>query len=388
MNDYLLKIINEEVERALVLKERVQLPLRFGELNGLATRCRLLLDDRISLLRMCSEDLQDADSDEKSVWRYVRGATRDIEWIEKYGLPPLYYPSNEVGFLNKMMFKMVEEIRLPLEPPAVAPFSTKYYYMAPMVNVIFVPLSEPDFFAHLPDLYHELGHYVSQNMLSELSDSRLKPLAEKYQQSFTSITNHYNSLLVKMQRESEFQDILYLIRLIHSNWKNWIEEFFGDIFATAVLGPAYAWSHLHLSTKLSENIYRLSKVLEETHPSNESRLRMLCYVLNELGFQEDARTVSRKWMEIMMDVWGKPSPEYQYAYPDTLLQNLAKSIIAGMRNCEIAVSSSKTSFITDGSDVRGLMNAAWKNFWDLKPPEYRDWEKQSIKGLRVRLGAS
>ena len=47
MREYLLAIINEEIERAQVLKQRVQLPLTIGELAGLANRCKTILDDRI-----------------------------------------------------------------------------------------------------------------------------------------------------------------------------------------------------------------------------------------------------------------------------------------------------------------------------------------------------
>ena len=319
------------------------------------------------------------------MWRQVRAIIRDIEWTEKYGLPALYYPSKEVDFLNKLMFQMVKEIRLPLEPPSVAPFSTKYYYTAPVVNVVFVPLSEPDFLTHLPDLYHELGHYVSLSMHGEDSDGRLNPLAANYQSAFSAITAHYNNLLTQKIRTSELEDIVYLIRRIFGNWKNWIEEFFGDIFAVGVLGPAYAWSHLHLSTKLSENIFRLSKVLEESHPSNESRMRILNKTLTMLGFESEARSISRKWSEIMGI--GKPKPEYQYAYPDFLLENLARCVIQGMKDCGIIVSSPELLLSKEGADIRVIMNSAWNNYWELDPKDYREWEKQSLSELRKKLHA-
>lgn len=122
-----------------------------------------MLDEHISILQSLRDDISLNNTNERHAWRVSRDVIRNIEVLEKYGTSALYYKSEEVGFLNRPIFRIHNEINLPLEPSSVACLSTNYYYTVRFVNVIFVPLSEPDFLLHLPDLNHGMGHYVSGN---------------------------------------------------------------------------------------------------------------------------------------------------------------------------------------------------------------------------------
>lgn len=376
--NYLNAIIHEEIERALVLKDRMQLPLKYSQLSGLVARCNKLLDLDISQLRGLSQQVSSPRPNPRYAWRSVRSIIRDIEWTEKYGLPALYYQSQEVGFLNGLMFKILREVNLPLEPPAVACLSTSYFYTAPVVDVIFVPLSEADFLLHLPDLYHELGHYTLGAMGNT---KKLQELRANHQGAFAGVTQYYRNLLTQKTRDSAPEGIIELIRRIHSNWKSWIQEFFCDIFAVATLGPAYAWSHLHLSAKTSENVYSLSYVLPQSHPSDESRMRALLMVLRRIGFDKEAEEIEKRWKQVMSP-WGAAPIEYQYAFPDEILEKISELWLSGLTNSGIVIASPAAVNGQTG-EVRPLLNTAWQKFWESSPTDFRKWETDSLKQLRA-----
>lgn len=131
ITDYLDSIIHEEIEHAIILKERMKLPVQYPQLLGLASRCNVLLENDMTSLKQLSKQLSSSEVNLRYVWRSVRNVIREIEWTEKYGIPALYYQTEEVGFLNTLMFRIVQEANLPLQPPAVACLSTSYYYTAP-----------------------------------------------------------------------------------------------------------------------------------------------------------------------------------------------------------------------------------------------------------------
>jgi hypothetical protein len=381
MKEYLVAIIHETIERALFLKDKMRLPLVYPELGGLANRCKTILDERIGSLRQLLELLEADKVDIRYAWLRVRDIIREIEWTESYGIPPLYYQSEEVGLLNSLIFRIHKEINLQLESPSVACLSDKYYYTALFVNVIFVPLSESDCILHLPDLYHEIGHYVSSHRRDE---RKLESLSKKYQEAFNFVTDYYNNLSTQKRRENAPEEIIFLIKRIHSHWKYWIEEFFCDLFALYVLGPAFAWSHLHYCVKKPENIYQLSKILPQTHPSDEARIRMLQIALKRIGFDSESQAIENKWKTIMTP-FGSPLVEYQYAYPNLLLEQIANTILEGIKASEFCIATVDEISNEKQDKIGNKLNTAWKIFWTVKPEEFRCWEKQTLDQLRPKI---
>src|SRR5436309_6826071 len=141
----------------------------------------------------------------------------------------------------------------------------------------------------MPDLYHEIGHCVLENMKSEL---RLKSLLDNYDRSFSRITEHYTLLLKSKRREFGPEETPIVIERIHSRWKTWMIEFFCDLFALYTVGPAYAWSHLHLTMKHCVDIHELSPFEQDEHPSDESRMRILLGGLRHLATDEASHYIN------------------------------------------------------------------------------------------------
>ena len=381
MRAYLESIILEQINRAEELKKKIHYPLKYPELSGLAERCTLILDEQINILRELKRELQSRENcDIRDIFREVRLCIWEISLLEYYGIPPLYLQTPDIGFLNKLMFKIHQEIKLPFPPPTVSCTSGEYYYSHPFTNVIFVPLAEPEFLLHMPDLYHEVGHHVIENMKSEL---RLQPIKQNYLLAFSKVTEYYSRILVNKRRDYAPPDILMAIQRIHSQWKDWIEEFFCDLFALYTLGPAYAWSHLHLTTKKSNDIYELHILQKQTHPSDESRMRILMHALRNLGFAREADEIQSRWFQVAL-FWGNNTvAEYQYAFPDEVLGEIAELVLDAMRVAGFSLASSEIlSRNGQETEIRIVLNRAWQKFWQLQGHEFREWEKSCIQSMR------
>ena len=331
MKNYLQNLISEQVARAEHLKGMIRRPLRFTELESLATRCEYILDQNIdSLNYVLSKLISTPDGDIRTEFRLFRQCEKEIELIEYYGISALYFDNDEIGFLNKLVHKIKLEINLPVPPPAVACFSTRYYHYQPFVNIIFAPLGEAQFMLHLPDIYHEIGHAVIEN---RHNDKRLREISKCYNELGKYVTEYYSKLLLQKQRQSGPQRIPMLIDLIRHQWiKYWIDEIFCDLFALYVLGPAFLWSHMHLTAKKSQNVFDFSDVSIMTHPSDDARYRCMQHGLDRMGFASEGKAIDKIWKTIPLVESGNPSDDYNlYAYPPELLSEIAQIIIAGLQ---------------------------------------------------------
>ena len=378
MNKYLKSIINETIERAEYLKTKINFPLKYSELSGLANRCVKILNDQILILKKILEN-QD-NYTERSAWRNTRYCIRIIEIIEKWGIPALYYQQKDVGILNKIVFAIHQEINLPLEPPPVSILSTDYYYTAPVVDVIFVPLSESGFLLHLSDLYHEIGHYVSKNK----TEKKLEKIGKVYLDAYEEIFEKFENSIATRTRERGPEKTVLQLKNFLTNWENWLEEFFCDLFAVYLLGPAYVWSHLHLVTKKNLNIYYLNLLSEQTHPSDEARIQIMLDGLKLLGFDSAYGKIESKWREVMKP-WREPPVAYLDAYPRDLLTKIANQILEGMKEVGFTIVSPEILTNDNSKSIRAILNDAWNKFWKIEPHEFREWELKKLKELELRF---
>jgi hypothetical protein len=383
MKEYFKAIILEQINRGLRLKELIPHPLKYSELSSLADRCSRTINDNIQQLKFLLEELDKRDeNDIRDIFRGIRRCVREIELIEYFGISALYYETPEIEYLNKLVFRIHQEINLPLTPPSVACISTKYYYFHPFTNVIFVPVGESRFLLHLPDMFHEIGHEV---LLSKENEIKLKKIDESYSTAIKIITDYYQKLLTRKARETGPKTIPLIIAHIHSQWKtHWINEFFSDLFALYTLGPAYAWSHFHLTTKKSEDVYEFSQILPQSHPSDDSRMRMLVIGLEKLGFKNEVVSVLSKWNDIPLVVNTQPVIEYQYAYPNELMNEIAELFLMGLRESEFSIVSPEKLERQNADSIINLLNETWEVFWN-DPNTFRNWEERSIQKLKSIL---
>lgn len=382
MKYYLSSLIQEQINRGLCLKELIHRPLEYPVLSGLAERCKLIIDTNIEQLKFLLEELEEREeNDVRDVFREIRVCARAIELVEYFGISALSYESRDIGYLNNLIFKIHKEIKLPLNPPSVACISTKYYYFHPFTNVIFVPVGESRFLLHLPDVFHEIGHEVLSEKDNELS---LRKISESYQIAIRTITSYYDRLMKKKMRETGPRAIPATIAHIHYQWKTyWINEFFCDLFALYTLGSAYTWAHFHLTTKKSEDVYEFSPILPRSHPSDDSRMKMLAIGMKKIGLGNQVSTILSRWNEIPLVANTQPVIEYQYAYPDDLMNDVADLFLNGLKEAGFALVSEKTIGSQDDSIV-GVLNRAWALFWE-DPQAFTKWEAQTVQKLKSQL---
>src|SRR6266571_9372115 len=62
--------------------------------------------------------------------------------------------------VTKALHQLCGEIGYPYRPPLCSAISTQYYWALTRVDLIFVPCSEPFHLLGLPDLCHELAHFI------------------------------------------------------------------------------------------------------------------------------------------------------------------------------------------------------------------------------------
>ena len=383
MKEYLRATIMEQINRGLYLKKLIPHPLEYPELSSLADRCGRIIDENIQQLKYLLQELEERhENDIRDIYRGFRICARHIELVEYFGIPALYYQTPELGYLNKLIFKIHKEINLPLTPPSVACISTRYYYFHRFTNVIFVPTGESNFLLHLPDVFHEIGHEVLYNKENEL---RLAKVNESYREAISVITKYYQGLLTRKMRETGPEEIPRTIMHIHSQWKDyWVEEFFCDLFACYTLGPAYAWSHLHLTAKKSEDIYEFSSFLPQKHPSDDSRMKMLMIGLDNIGFSSGAASILSKWKNMPFVAGIQPVVEYQYAYPKELLGEIADLFLTGLKESNFSIVSLGKLEQLDQNSIVKLLNEAWSLFWN-DSEAFRDWEEKTVQKLKSTL---
>jgi hypothetical protein len=382
MREYLEAIMKEQISRALFLKGKIPHPNKFAELSGLSDKCEYILDEQIQFLEALKDELRNRDeSDINDIIRGTRSAIRQISSIEYYGISTLYYQTEDLGLLNKISFSIYQEINLPFGHPCVSCTATQYYSSVPDVNVIFVPLGESDFLLHLPDIYHEIGHCVVKNLETV---PKLSPLLDAYRETVSHVALEYTKLLRQKRREYTPEEIPIQIERICSQWKYWIEEFFCDLVALYTLGPAYAWSHIHLTMKTSEDIFRLDTLFGTSHPADAARMSLLFMGLNLLGYDRVVDEMKNKWEEIAQ-YCPQPAPEYQYAYPEQLLTDIAKLIYNGVTNSGFRLAHNSGTGSKSSSRIGSLLNTAWSKFWTDTPENFRKWEQESVENLRTSL---
>ena len=108
------------------------------------------------------------------------------------------------------------------------------------------------------------------------------------------------------------------------------------------------------------------------------------YGLEILGFKEIASEIFSKWSEIPLCKHSKPVSEYQYAYPDNLLEKIAKLIHDGLKGDNFFIANDDQLDKTESSSIIKILNDAWSIFWE-RPDDFRDWELERIGYLRKKF---
>jgi hypothetical protein len=371
--EYFQGTLPQLIERVRLLKAKIPrwLPRDYG---ALIQSCENELGDIIARLRT----LQKVPAGGTAALHHARlrqfkRAIADLDHIETHGIAVLNRAQDDDHHANRLLYRICQEIGYPLLTPTVTTLSTGYFYIDTKLNLMFIPPAEGSFLLHLPDLYHELGH----PLLTHQDHPVLDRLRARYLECTAHLHDHFARLRAKeAQRRGPrgFKDQIDMWELLWS--KFWLMEFFCDLYAVYTLGPAFAWSHLHLYMKTGSDAFMLPDgVRNITHPADDARMRALLQALKRTGFQAEAAQIGTRWQEALQLTGDTAPPDYAHCYPEELIGVIVEKAGAGVADMDCRPARPDT-----GDPVHLVLNAAWRNFW-AEPGEYHRWEANAVKEL-------
>ncbi|WP_439373846.1 hypothetical protein [Bradyrhizobium sp. DASA03120] len=251
--------------------------------------------------------------------------------------------------------------------------SQDYFHIYSDFHLLFLPLLESRFLLHLPDIYHELCHPLH----SHLDAPNLEPYADAFTASLFAMVGYFQNQTLAAERLRNQEARLFQLRLWRTCWtKYWTEEFFCDLFGVLTAGPAYVWSHYHLSVKRGGDPFATPIRRESTHPADDARMRAILFMLRSLGaFDSEAQLIERTWHKFISMMGYRAPAEYYLCYPDKQIETLVLTAREGIEKIGIVVATS-----TAHARVRDTLNNAWRVFWQL-PASFAEWESNEASTL-------
>ena len=373
MNEYFDGAVNQLRERGQRLISLIPTGLP-REFHLLEKTCRDRLTDTLDELRkLVIDPIWFKSENQPERLRQFKRLVRDLDILETVCIAALERANHSDLHLNRLVERIRQEIAYPLLPPVVTPISQAYFQTWPDFYLMLVPLSEGNFLLHLPDLYHELAH----PLFRERYDQRVTVFQDAFNEVVEAVTVYTENEIEKERRRGSpgpFQDYLELWLIC---WlKGWAEEFFCDLFAVYTLGPAFAWSHLHLAATRGDEPYLVPLRRFTTHPPDGARMAAMLEGLTLTGFSTEATEIEARWDQLVITSQSQPEAEYHRCFPRQIIKLLAEKALAGISgmNCRIASP-------TTNDYVHSVFNQAWSEFWR-DPSSYAEWEKRAVEALR------
>ena len=373
LDDYFQGTLPQLVQRGRLLKGKIPRDLP-RDYDGLIRACDLELDGIIGSLRELHGSATPGSAALKRArLRKFRRAVADLDHIETTGIAVLNRAHDDDHHANRLLYRICREINYPWLTPTVTTLSTGYFYIYTRLNLMFIPPAEGSFLLHLPDLYHELAH----PLLTPRNNPVLDRLLNCYLQCTARVHDYFAGMreIEDMRRGPQpFKDSVDRWEILWTNY--WLVEFFCDLFAATTLGPAFAWSHLHLYMKTGTNPFAVpSGGRIVTHPADDARMRVVLASLRRTGFGDSAAAITALWNEALKLSENARVPDYAHCYPRELIDFIVQKALEGIEAMECRIAGPNTA-----DPVYALLNNAWERFW-ADPESYQQWESDAVKAL-------
>jgi len=375
MTNYINGAIRESIERAKMLISKIpgakDLGLYFSPLARAATTDIQNIINSLDYLYN-DVDYSDASNLRQKFFKFKK-LSGNLAEIENVVIAAMSRITPDDEFVNKLVYEICSEISYPLPSPVASCLSQKYYHIYAEYGLLCIPLLESDFVLHIPDVYHELGH-----PLIELDNPKVEPFKKSLGQFNAIVRKHFDDEIKRRNLNKSVPGEFDPLLVYKSTWlEHWSIEIFCDLFATYTLGPAYAWSNIHMCAKMSWDTYRLPTFQKISHPPNEARMKAIILGLNIIGCKSDAEAIQKKWDEFKHIVGQRKGPDFSIAVPEKLLKDAADLCLIGTRNI-----GSEIYNVTNQNKVNLLLNNSWKAFW--KDPEaFADGEAEMFRNFKA-----
>ena len=375
--DYLDGAIAEALIKARTLKAKIPGSARIlPDFEALATRAESEIDGVIGQLETLHEDpdYQDPVNLKQKVSRY-RQIVGGLSILENVVVAAIARSHVDDAYVNRLVRAICREIDYPIQKPVASCLSQSYYHIYSSYNLLCMPLLESDFLLHIPDIYHELCHPLIQ-----IDNPNLQRFQLELGKFMVFARKHFAKQIEHYELSKSRKGTVAMLYIWRDCWiEKWSVEFFCDLFGVYTLGPAYAWSNLHLCLKISTDVYDVPHFAVTSHPPDEARMQALFYALTLLGYQDDCRLIEQRWTEFKTTMQLHKQAEYDLAVPDLLLQQIAVSALEAVKTlpCRLAMPNDK-------GPIAAMLNEAWAVFWQ-SPLDFPTWEQQTVKTFKTNL---
>lgn len=375
MNDYFQGAVRQLLERGQLLISLIPTGLS-REFHRLEDICRERLADVLDELNeLINNPKMLRPKNQPERLRQYKRAIWEMDLLETVCIAALERAKDFDKHLNRLVERIRIEIAYPMLPPVVTPLSQSYFQTYPKFNLMLVPLSEGHFLLHLADMYHELAH----PLLVSRYDRRIQPFKDSFIEVIEVVTDYIEDEVEREKRGGGPPLISFYLHQWLKYWiVNWTTEFFCDLFALYTVGPAYAWSHLHLAATRGEDPFKVPTMNggSTTHPADGARMAIMLHALTLIGFAQEAVEIEDRWNELLAAGRAHPDPDYRRCFPRYLLETVAEKALAGVKGMNCRVVDPTTDDV-----VHNILNGAWKEFWR-DPVGYTEWEKSAVETLR------
>lgn len=375
MQGILRNLLQELHQRCIVVKELVAngtfLPPADTYARGLYVQVetlrrdveRLLQDPALGTPALITQQFQ----------VYTRLA-ETFQAIEAYPLPVVQRFNMDDQRMTALCAVMLRQSNVPLPPPLVVAFSTNYYWTTPSFNLIFASALESNSLLGLPDLYHEVAHFL-------IEIHWLLFVAAFFQELDDYITQEKRRALMAVRPGG-----VAPYDMMQVQWQDyWVIEFIADMIATYLIGEAYAWQNLRLCSRTSDTVFVPALGQQGTHPADDARMKAITLMLEEIGEGNAAQAVRQKWQVYITALGDAPvSPgDYALCYPDVLMMFLVQKVRVACEQLGLRKASERNA-VQEPLALASLIHEAWVQFLT-DSVAYVSWEQQRMRDLQQFL---
>jgi hypothetical protein len=253
--------------------------------------------------------------------------------------------------------------------------SASYYESVARVALVRVPAAEDCSLLGLPDLLHEVGHWIYYRYLADFNDFA------------TSLVDpFFAAQAIQLPTGIAAQPHAEKMGFLSEQWHGpWLREFASDLFSTWVIGAPYALQHVRLCFSRSANPF----ADQGSHPADAARFAAIRALLVRCGPAGAAELAIAEppWSAYVAHLSAAGVAEgadYATRYPVTLIDALAEvadDVFAatGVRRFDGAACADP--------DLPNLMRQSWVAFTG-NVAGYEQWERNALANLWSRLDPS
>jgi hypothetical protein len=287
--------------------------------------------------------------------------------VEDSSLLILKRCSEEDKFLSALLQQICREVGYTDPAPLCGALSFQYFQALMGMDIIMTPQTQASELLALPDLYHELAHFVLFRRRSEFE----MPILSLIHQFFADAIR-------KGTQQGLPKASLDIIRDNHLLWTgSWHIEFACDMVAAFWCGPAYGLANLRLSATRGDPYQDGG-----THPADDARRAGINCVLRIDGDVKSADEIDHMWLDLKRLSPSAEPPGYAKRYSKRLLEKLAECIYEACKNGGFRRFSDQQRL--PDALVSRTVSEAWKTFQH-DAGAFPVFELSAIEKLRKKL---